>query len=140
MYLLSTLIFIFSLVSISSGYKVNRQNDSKGGCVIYMKPFEPEYYSIFLRLLDRVTLGYGFIVDFNDDLSVYDAVNNKIKKYVKPSVLEKFVKRLGTFNRQYPITLKLTNDLKQLPSNTYDSEKKDSELFSNKFNTIFKKY
>uniref|UniRef100_A0A0K0DYY2 Uncharacterized protein n=1 Tax=Strongyloides stercoralis TaxID=6248 RepID=A0A0K0DYY2_STRER len=69
-----------------------------------MKPFEPEYYSIFLRLLDRVTLSYGFTVDFNDDI-------------------EKFVKRLGTFNPQYPITLKLTNDLKQLPSNIYNSEK-----------------
>uniref|UniRef100_A0A0K0DYY1 Uncharacterized protein n=1 Tax=Strongyloides stercoralis TaxID=6248 RepID=A0A0K0DYY1_STRER len=139
MYLLNTWIFVFAITLLATGYKVHCPKE--GGCIIYMKPYEPEYYNTFLSLLDTETLSLGFIVEDYKDVYDCNMVTQRIKKNVKPKILLKFAKQLGTFTPRLPISLKLAPKLKGLLSETYNSNltKEDNKNLIRRFLTFIHK-
>uniref|UniRef100_A0A0K0DYY4 Secreted protein n=1 Tax=Strongyloides stercoralis TaxID=6248 RepID=A0A0K0DYY4_STRER len=138
MHLLNTWIFVFAITLFATGYKVHCPKE--GGCIIYMKPYEPEYYNTFLDLLEPKVLELGFTVDDYKDMYDCNRVNKLIKENVKQSYLMKFARKLKTFEPRSPISLKLAPKLKGLLANTYNSNltKEDNQLLIWKYLKNFK--
>uniref|UniRef100_A0A0K0E6F3 Uncharacterized protein n=1 Tax=Strongyloides stercoralis TaxID=6248 RepID=A0A0K0E6F3_STRER len=139
MHLLNTWIFVFAITLFATGYKVHCPKDGEG-CIIYMKPYEPQYYDTFLSLLDPETLSLGFNIENYKDEYECNYVNKLIKQNVKQKTLMKFARKLKTFEPRSPISLKLAPKLKGLLANTYNSNltKQDNKDLISKYFKNFK--